>query len=708
MSYPGNASLAGAVKERVLSTFQQTLALYHQGRSAEVSAGCTLILQMDPSFEPARKLLDKSRDPSLPIDVDNLLPQPGKTPMQQAREAMAERDFQSVIQITTDILTDDLLNDEARILGDEAREKMEAAPFVEQFTRKCDQSVASGNLASAKMDLEKARALDATHPDVVRLSRAIAASSAAAPQAPATSFVVDDVPASPATGRSAAQAADFGFSFEEEKQPDTSFAGFSFDTPSNFSFDSPAPASAPDPGGFSFETPSAPAPSAVGGEFDFATASIETSADDQKKIEQYLVDGDRAAAGGDYQQAIDLWSRIFLIDVTNDQASERIEQAKAKRREVEQKLETLLSSGVTAFDRGDTAKAHADLTEVLRLDPTNTAAQDYLDRLGETAVEGGASGRAQTFIAPSISEDRLELGFFEDEAPPEGMESPLVPPSPGKTPAPKPAAAKKAAPAKPKAERRLPMGLIGAILAAVVLAGGGWFVWTKFMNKPEVESAGSGALNRASALASAGKYDQAIAVLRDIKPDDPDHDKALVMIADLQTKKSATAQTIDGMPSGEYFQKQIAAAIEAYNAHDYSAAKEAFEKATRVKPLPPEAKAQYDTALQQVGKLDAAKALFKEQKYSEALANLQLLQQQDPSNQSVQRLINDAHFNLGAQALREERTQDAIREMDEVLKVDPADELAKRSRDLAARYDGEPKDLLYTIYVKFLPLRQAM
>jgi hypothetical protein len=68
-------------------------------------------------------------------------------------------------------------------------------------------------------------------------------------------------------------------------------------------------------------------------------------------------------------------------------------------------------------------------------------------------------------------------------------------------------------------------------------------------------------------------------------------------------------------------------------------------------------------------------------------------------------MIADAHFNLGAMALQEERIPDAIREMDEVLKVNPNDELARRSRELALRYNGEPKDLLYKIYVKYLPLR---
>jgi tetratricopeptide (TPR) repeat protein len=118
-------------------------------------------------------------------------------------------------------------------------------------------------------------------------------------------------------------------------------------------------------------------------------------------------------------------------------------------------------------------------------------------------------------------------------------------------------------------------------------------------------------------------------------------------------------------------------------------------------------KAMYDSATQQVSKLEGAKALFNSQKYQEALANLQSLAQTDPQNQSIRRLMNDAHFNLGAQALQEERLPDAAREFAEVLKNDPNDELAQRSKLLAERYDGQPKDLLYKIYVKYLPLRKA-
>ena len=711
MTYPGNPSLAGAVKDRVVSTFQQTLALFHQGRRDEVAAGCTLILQMDPTFEPARKLLDKTHNPSLPIDVDTLLPSDGRSPMELARQAMAERDFQRAIQITTDVLTDDLLNDDARILGDEAREKLEAAPFVEQFVRKCEQLIASGNANAAKAELEKARALDPTHPDIARLSRAVS-SREGAPPPPAPSFVVDDRPVPPSgAGRSTAQAADFGFAFEEEKPAQPSFANFSFDSPAqSFSFDSPsAPAASADSspfGGFSFESP-ALTKEPVSGEFDFATASVVTNADDQKKIEQYLSDGDRAAAAGDHQQAIDLWSRIFLIDVTNDQASERIEKAKAKRREMEEKVESLLARGLAAFDRGDTAKAHSDLSEVLRLDPSNFAAKEHLDRLGETVGEGPVA-RSNPYNPPSVTDDKLDIDFFEEPAS-GGYESPLIPPDPGSVP-PASASGKRAAvaPSKPAGERKLPMGLILTVLVLLVLGGGGWFAWTRFMNKPDADpAAAQQAFARASTLASRGKYDEAIALLQDIKPTDPEHDRALVMISELQIKKSTSAQMIDGIPAAQYYDQRLTAARTALDAHDFATAKAALEQAMRVKPLPPDMKAQYDAAQQQVAKLDAAKALFAERKYAEAISNLQSLLEQDPSNLNVSRLIVDAHFNMGAQALQEERVQDAVHEFDEVLKVTPDDELAKRSRDLAMRYDGEPKDLLYKIYVKYLPTRQA-
>ena len=704
-TYPGNASLSSAVKDRVLSTFQQTLTLYKQGRSAEVVEGCTLILRMDPMFDPARKLLDKTRNPNLPIDVDSLMPSPAGDPLSEARAALAARDFQRAGDLTAELLRNDFTNEDARTINDAAREKLEAAPFVDQFIRKAEMFASQGNASASRAELEKARALDSDHPDIRRVESM--AAPAPAPEPPAfsfggsTSFVVDaPPPAAAPAGRGAAQATDFGFTFEEEKPvEEPSFGGFSFDAPAPVAPVVSPPAAAS--GSFSFD---ATPPQVEGREFDFAPASSETSGDDQRKIQQYLADGDRASNAGDYQQAIDLWSRIFLIDVTNDDASHRIEAAKAKRREIENKVESIIAAGEQAFHVKDHATARAKFNEVLQLDPDNFTAHEFLDRMTNTAAEGGVPAFETPFVPPSPA-PRGDI--FDDEPGMSGSYDPLKPPE---APAikPGPSKAKAAAAPAPAAKRGSSMGVLVTIAVVVLVAAAGWFLWTKYMAKPAYDPTQTQAIFvQANALAKRNRFDQAIALLGDVKPSDPQHDKALEMIADLQHKKAQAAEMVNGRPAGVVYDESIAAGRTAFEGHDYDAAKTAFDTAARIKPLPADLAAMYATASQQVAKLDVAKSLFRERKYQDAVTNLTPLAQEDPQNQSIRRMLLAAHFDLGATALQEERLPDAMREFDEVLKSDPNDEMAKRSRLLAERYTGQPKDLLYKIYVKYLPLRNV-
>jgi tetratricopeptide (TPR) repeat protein len=268
-------------------------------------------------------------------------------------------------------------------------------------------------------------------------------------------------------------------------------------------------------------------------------------------------------------------------------------------------------------------------------------------------------------------------------------------------------AAKTKADAAPAAKKRsASTGILLTIVAVVVVAAAGWFLWSKYMAKPPYDPAATQAIFvQANTLAKRQRYDQAIAILGDIKPSDPQHDKALELIADLQHKKAQAAQMINGRPASIVYEESVAAGRTAFDAHDYEAAKTTLETAARIKPLPPDLAAIYTTASQQVSKLEVAKSLFKERRYQDAVTNLDPLLQADPQNQSIRRMLIAAHFDLGATALQEERIPDALREFDEVLKSDPNDELAKRSRTLAERYSGQPKDLLYKIYVKYLPLR---
>jgi tetratricopeptide (TPR) repeat protein len=381
-----------------------------------------------------------------------------------------------------------------------------------------------------------------------------------------------------------------------------------------------------------------------------------------------------------------------------------------RRRDIDQKGEALLATGIQAFDRGDRDAARENFAKLLQLDPTNPTALDYMEKLSEVATEGGATGFAAPYIASKPSAASPPSDIWSDQA--VTSDASLVPPSPATAAAPRRAPAAKT-PAKPApaaaSSSGLPMRAIVIVLVVAVLAGGGWFAWKKFMAKPPVDAAATESIfTSANSLSQKGQYDAAIALLQDVKPNDPQHDKALSMIADLQQKKSQAAEQATGRPSEAVYRESLTTGKSAFEARDYDAAKKAFDTAARVKPLPPDMKAMYDTASQQVGKLEGAKALFNGQRYQEALTNLQSLAQQDPQNQSIRRMITDSHFNLGAIALQEEKLPDAAREFDEVLKTDPNDELAKRSKLLAERYDGQPKDLLYKIYVKYLPMRKAM
>jgi len=198
-----------------------------------------------------------------------------------------------------------------------------------------------------------------------------------------------------------------------------------------------------------------------------------------------------------------------------------------------------------------------------------------------------------------------------------------------------------------------------------------------------------------------------MSLLQDIKPDDPMHDKALLLMSDIQKKRQQASEMIDGRPAALVYQDSLATGKTLFESHDYDGAKKAFESAMRVKALPPDMKTLYDTAAQQVAKLDSAKSLFAEHRYADALASLEPLAAADPQNKNIQRMIEDAHFNMGAVALQNEDLNTAVTQFDQVLKTDPNDELARRSKELAMRYQGQQKDLLYKIYVKYLPLRAA-
>lgn len=667
--------------------------LYNQGRFDEVSAGCELILKMDSSFSPAKKLTEKIQNPATSIDVESLLSDLGTADtgggsvIDEAKAAFAERDFQRVIEICQGILASDPTNPEAQRLGSEAQEKVESEPFVAQFVEQARRELQTGNLAGAKSAIDKACSLDETHPSVLEVLEAYASAesggaggavpsfdagaafadpfaptSEAVPEADFSSAFVVEQPVESPPPADATPASDFGFTFEEDRAP------------------TPAP------------PPLAPEPASEFGaqEFDFGGASVEVSDDDASRIQQYLSEGDEAYAGGDYQKAIDIWSKIFLIDVTNDDASRRIEEARQKRLEVDQQVEELIVAGTLEFEKQNYDVARARFEEVLRLDPAHFNAGEYLQKINDLE-SGGMDAFAEP--EPDGEPEPSVADLYDDyQAPMETMA-----PEPGAAaPAPVPAARKVAVP------RGVILGIVG--LFVILGAAAAWYLSRPVVPKydPAVTEA---EFERARMLAGQGAHQDAIGVLSLIDPSDPQHNRALELIAEYKKQAAQKSNLIDGRPPGEVFQERVERARAAFASKNYLGAKEAYESASAIQQLSADDQATFQAAVSQAAKLDAANVLFAEGRYGDAITTLEALMAEDPENLSIRLLMSNAYFNLGRAALERENFKVAAQNFDRVLDYNPKDEIARRSRDLAVRYDGQPTDLLYRIYVKHLPLR---
>src|SRR5690606_16442722 len=70
------------------------------------------------------------------------------------------------------------------------------------------------------------------------------------------------------------------------------------------------------------------------------------------RIRELLDEGQVFFEREEYQNAIDVWSRIFLIDIENQEASSRIEAARNRKAERERQAEELFHRASSEIERG--------------------------------------------------------------------------------------------------------------------------------------------------------------------------------------------------------------------------------------------------------------------------------------------------------------------------------------------------------------------
>lgn len=709
MTYAGNPSIAPEVRQRILGTFDQTLQLAGEGSRQEALLGCDFVLRMDPQFEPARRLQERLKASTGPVRVDDLRggpPPPLEDPFgdlagldglglpdlpdfpgapgdgggaglrSELQALLDQRRYQELMATAQREQAAVMADPELQRIVGEAQERMEAEPYIQKFLTSARQALQSGQAAEAGRLLDKARALDPDHPGLAELEAARAAAAAPAPSLP--------------------QPVQFPTSLQAPVLP----PGFDLD--------------------------------GMGG---LGVGDSES----QRRIRELLDEGQAALDRGDPQGAIDAWSRIFLIDIDNQDAARRIDAARRLKAENERQVEEVFHEGVSRLEAGDAASARLSFERVLQLQPGHFAAREYLQQIASGAVsQPKPAGLRDVPVIPP--EPPLPLPSDLDLAD-SLREEILVPPDPSEGVGGKRAekrgsrvAAVSRSGGRSSGEgraRRLFL-LVGGAVLVLALAG----AWLLLQNRdrlfpnssPETEEGASpsqpsqGPIERATRLQKAGKTAMAIAQLKRIPPNDLQHAEAQRLIAQWEGRTSPepaamavpAAEGTEGAPapvpaaaSANTLRRQelLAAARQAYGERSYLRAFSRLQQAAALGALQGEDSRLLEDTRRRLAPIAQEIDLFRQHEWEFVIPRLWRLREENPADRDVTQLIVDSYYNLGVRDLQRADASKAAENFQEALNLQPDDPAIRRHLQFAQTYDERPKDLLYRIYVKYLPFR---
>lgn len=121
---------------------------------------------------------------------------------------------------------------------------------------------------------------------------------------------------------------------------------------------------------------------------DSARTPGSADAERQARIEELLVSGLDHYFAEDYEQAINVWSRVIFLDRDHDRARAYIERARKAIAERQRKSEELLHRGLDAYKTGDVESARELLTRAVDQGAPNDEALVLLDRIGRLEGTG--------------------------------------------------------------------------------------------------------------------------------------------------------------------------------------------------------------------------------------------------------------------------------------------------------------------------------
>ena len=688
MTYPGNPSLSPDVQRRILTTYRQSLQSAQQGNLDEALLGCDFVLRLDPQFGAARTLqqMISARKPpeafaELLAALDGTAAPPGASDLRSSfTQMLAERRFAEILNAAERDKRLVSADPELARLVTEAQSRYEADPYVAKFADAAALAMRTGEREEAQRLIDKARSLDATHPRIVELDEMVAHYSD---------------PSREMGGRRR------GIAVEEEEPaasaPAEEAAGAPLELPElDFSFGDLAAESG------------AGAEGAGSGDEELGRPAEETSG----RIAGLLTEGQAAFDRGEYQGAIDAWSRIFLIDIDHEEAARKIERARQLKSEREREIEEIFHDGVGRFDGGDLAGSRQAFQRVLGLNPGYALAREYLEKIEERESGVALPGAGLPELAPLPGAAAAPPKAGDAKRRPSG-ELPLPVERPAARESPRRAVGSGYAAKARKSGTGVSLRFVaigGAVLALLAVAG--WLLFTQrerlFPNAKSTPTPAAPAeadpILRARELQEQGRTAMAVAQLRLVPPQDSHYAEAQSLISQWEKLAAPAATEVDArlVARRRTLLEQAQASI---GDGEHFRARRLFAQAAELAPLDGDWARMAAAAEERLRPLSGELQLFKDGDYEYLVSQLWRRREADPNNRDVSRMLVDAYYDLGVLDLQRGDPAGAREKFREARAIDGSDPGLQRLERFATGYEKKSQDLLYRIFVKYLPMR---
>lgn len=117
-----------------------------------------------------------------------------------------------------------------------------------------------------------------------------------------------------------------------------------------------------------------------------ANAGAESAdADREARIEQLLLSGLDQYFTGQYEQAINIWTRVVFLERGHSRARAYIERARSAMAERQRECEELVHHGIDAYNAGDVNRSRELLTKAVEQGGPSDTALLFLDRLSRVS-----------------------------------------------------------------------------------------------------------------------------------------------------------------------------------------------------------------------------------------------------------------------------------------------------------------------------------